>query len=436
MSPLFARLLFACYRLLARAAGPVIRPLLARRARRGKEIPERLPERWGHSDRARPGGSLIWVHAASVGESLAVLPLVTRLHEEMPQATLLMTSTTVTSARLLSERLPRRIIHQFSPLDLPQAVGPFLDRWQPNLAIFVESELWPTQIWALDRRWIPRVLVNARTSSRSYRSWKRWPGLAETLLSGFSLVAAESARSAERLQALGASKVVTTGNLKDSAPPLPAAEAALEALRQALGTRPVWLAASTHPGEECLLFEAHLRIKRQLPDLLTLLVPRHPERGAEIAAAAEALGLTVALRSRGTEPDRQTEVYLADTLGELGLFYRLASIIFVGGSLAPVGGHNPLEPARLSAALLSGPHRDNVAEASQRLEAAGALTSVTDAESLADRVTHYLLHPEAAAAAATAALAVCTEQATALDRTWTALYGILEKAVKVSADGR
>ncbi len=425
MSRIFARFVFAAYRTLGRLAGPAAALLLARRTRRGKEIAERANERWARGLPARPAGDLIWVHAASVGESLAVLPLVERLNQERPDLPLLMTSTTVTSAKLLAKRLPEAVIHQFSPLDLPATVERFLDHWRPDLAIYVESELWPGQLLELDRRAIPRVLVNGRMSKRSYRRWRRWPGMAGALLNGFAVVTAESRRSAQRLSKLGAPKVVATGNLKQAAAPLPADQSELEKLQALIGTRPRWLAASTHAGEERLIFQAHLKMAQHLPGLLTLLVPRHPERGAEIAEIAAEGGLTLARRSLGQEPIGDRSIYLADTLGELGLFYRLAPLVFVGGSLVPIGGHNPLEPARLSAALMAGPHMQNVAEATRRLEEARALKRISDADGLATAALALLSDPPAMAAAGEAAAAVGRAEAEVLDRSWAEIQPLL-----------
>ncbi|MEO1192650.1 MAG: 3-deoxy-D-manno-octulosonic acid transferase [Pseudomonadota bacterium] len=434
MSRLFARFVFSLYRALGRAAGPLVRVLLRRRVTRGKELEDRLPERWGYSALPRPDKPLIWVHAASVGESLAILPLVQALHERAPGCQVLMTSTTVTSAKLLDQRLPDGVIHRFSPLDLPRAIERFLDHWRPALAIYVESELWPTQLRALDQRAIPRLLVNGRMSSRSYRGWRRYPGLAPELLEGFRLVAAEGQRSAERLRALGAQNVSAVGNLKQAAQPLPADPTHLAALEDAVAGRPLWLAASTHPGEDEQVFAAHAHLKEALPDLLTLLVPRHPVRGAEIAALAQAAGLVVARRSLDQAVTQETEIYIADTLGELGIFYRLAPIVFVGGSLMPVGGHNPLEPARLGCALLAGPHQDNVIEASAALQAAGALQLVRSQTALASAVLAWLQDPAARQAAGTAAESVGTAQAAVLEDCWQLLEPFLP-ALEPPGDG-
>ncbi len=440
MSRLLARLVFGSYRLAGGPVTPLLKVLLARRLRRGKELPERVEERWGRSALTRPEGSLVWVHAASVGESLAVLPLVEALHRERQDLALMMTSTTVTSARLLAERLPAGVLHQFSPLDVSGAVERFLDHWRPDLAIFVESELWPTQLFALDRRGIPRALVNGRMSSRSYRGWKRWPGLAEALLGGFRVITAESARSAERLAALGrphpgGPQVIATGSLKDAAAPLPAKEQDLSTLGDALAGRPRWLAASTHPGEEEEVLEAHRALAATLPGLVTLLAPRHPERGDEVARMVRDSGLVLAQRSRGEPLGPATEVYLADTLGEMGLLYRLAPLVFVGGSLVPVGGHNPLEAARLSAALLAGPNRDNVVDSSRRLEEAGALVTVADGAALAAAAAPLLSDPAALAAAGAKAAAVAGENAAVLERNLAVLLPLLPAGDRAPVQG-
>ncbi len=425
MSRPFARMIFGLYQLAGRLAQPLLALLLARRVKRGKELPERLQERWGKSALKPDGRPLVWVHAASVGESLAVLPLVQALDREHPELQVVMTSTTVTSARLLAQRLPAGVLHQFSPLDVPAAVERFLDLWRPGLAIYVESELWPTQLDALDCRGIARVLVNGRMSSRSFKSWRRWPGLAQALLGGFRLVTAESRRSAERLAALGAQNVIATGSLKDAAPPLPADPESLQALKTAIATRPCWLAASTHPGEEEQVFAVQTALRTALPGLVTLLAPRHPERGSELARLGRAAGLTLAQRSSGEALTAETEVYLADTLGEMGLLYRLAPLVFVGGSLVPMGGHNPLEAARLGAALLAGPHRDNVLESSSRLEEAGALATVADGAALQQAVLRLLSHPAALSEAGTSASAVARENAKVLEQNLEALAPFL-----------
>jgi 3-deoxy-D-manno-octulosonic-acid transferase len=363
----------------AAAAAPLLRPYLRRRAERGKEIAARRAERQGEGAN-RPPGRLLWLHAASVGETLSLLPLLEALAERAPDLRMLVTTGTVTSAALLAQRLPPalapRVEHRFAPLDVPRWVDRFLSGWRPDAGALVESELWPNLIRAARRRRIPLALVNARLSERSARRWKRWaPGLARELLSSVSPVLAQTPADAARLGALGAPLALCLGNLKDAAAPLPVDADELGRLRAVLAGRPVFLAASTHPGEEATALDAHRRlVATRFPDLLTVIAPRHAHRGP--AVAAEAKGLAVARRAAGETPGPETAVYVADTMGELGLFYRLASLCLVGGSLVPHGGQNPLEPARLGCPILLGPHTANFAEAVARLLAAGGALRV------------------------------------------------------------
>lgn len=423
-----AEALLAAYRGTARLATPAVWLLLRRRVRRGKEDPARLSERWGYGAQPRPAGPLLWMHAASVGESLAVLPLIEAIQRERPELTILMTSGTVTSARLLAERLPPGVIHQFAPLDLPQVVARFLKHWRPDLTLFVESELWPGMLRALRRRKVPLALVNARMSERSYRGWRRFGLLARRLLGGIALILAESPPSAERFRKLGAPLVSTPGNLKAAAAPLAADPERLSALRTVLGQRPCWVAASTHPGEEAIVLAAHRNLALGHPGVLTVVVPRHPERGRAVAEMAQASGLPVAQRSRGALPNAETAVYVADTLGELGLFYRVAQAVFVGGSLVPKGGQNLLEPARLGRALLAGPHTENFATVAEQLTRAGALLRVEDAESLARTVGQLLSDGTRRGAVERAAEGAARTEARVLEQTLEALRPLLSAA--------
>lgn len=362
------------WRCAASLAAPLLPLYLRRRAARGKEIAARLPERRG-AHAARPPGPLLWLHAASVGETLSVLPVLEALAARAPRLTILLTTGTVTGAALLDQRLPAglraRVLHRFVPLDVPRWVARFLDGWRPDAGAIVESELWPNLIAAARARRIPLALVNGRFSARSARRWRHAVGLGREVMEGFTLVLAQSSDDAGRFAALGARAVHAPGNLKDAAAPLPAAPEALAALRDAIGGRPVLLGASTHPGEEAILLAAHRLLAEEFPGLLTLLAPRHPERGPALAALAAEHALPVARRAAGELPGPDTAVYVADTLGELGLFYRLASVGLVGGSLVPHGGQNPLEPARLGCPILLGPWTANFAEPVGRLLAAG-----------------------------------------------------------------
>ena len=419
----------ALYRLATRLGGPLFELALQRRARQAREDPARLAERRGRASAPRPAGALVWLHAASVGEALAVLPLLDALLGARPALQALLTTGTVTSARLMAERLPPRARHQFVPLDRPAAWRAFLDHWQPQLALLVESELWPNLILESRRRGVPLALINARISARSQRRWQRLPKVAAELLSALELCLAQSETDRERFGALGAPAVVATGNLKSVAAPLPAPAAALAALQDRIGARPVWLAASSHPSEDQLLLDAHRILLRDRTDLLTIVAPRHPERGAALAAWLRDQGVTVACRSLGALPDRACTLYLADTLGELGLFYRLAMVAFVGKSLVAGGGQNPLEAARLGCPVLFGPHMTNFAEAAAALLRAGAAREVADGGALAAAVAGLLADPAARARMAERALAAAAGEADVLRATLAALAPLLERTL-------
>ena len=382
------------WRVGAGLAAPALRLHLRLRARQGKEEAARLGEREGYGA-ARPPGPLFWFHAASVGESLALPPLLEAMAERHQQLNFLVTTGTVTSAALLPSRLPPqlagRVQHRYVPLDVPRWWARFLDGWRPDAAALVESELWPNLLAALAVRRVPVSLVNGRLSRRSAERWSRFaPGLARRLLGSLALTLPRSREDAERLLALGAGRIGPVADLKRAAAPLPADPATLAALREAVGDRPVLLAASIHPGEDAQLLEAHARIG--LPGLLTILAPRHPDRGAALAALSGG-----GRRAAGELPDGRP-FYVADTMGELGLFYRLAGVAFIGGSLVAHGGQNPLEAARLLCPALIGPHHANFAEPCAELGAAGALKVVPDAAALAEAARVVLTDPGAAAA--------------------------------------
>lgn len=385
-------LLAASYGMFGNAASGFLRLLLAKRVLRGKEILVRLPEREGFSLLARPDGKLVWFHAASVGETLSVLPVIAML---AGRANVLLTTGTATSAALAAERLPAHALHQFTPLDVPAWVQRFVDHWRPDLAVFVESEIWPTTLRLLDGAKIPRLLINASMSDRSARNWRLAGGFIRELLLGFKAIHVQSAQDAVNLAKLGASNLLEWGNLKFAAPALPVDEAELAAMRSKI-PGPNWLAASTHPGEEEIIIAAHRLLLNSWPDLTTVIVPRHPARGGEIAALAG--GLPVARRSENAPP-APGGVYIADTLGELGLFYRLAPFALVGGSLVAIGGHNITEAARLGIAVLCGPHTKEIAELVQRMREFDALVEVSDTETLAAAVQAFLADPGRARAA-------------------------------------
>jgi len=393
------------------------RRILARRLERGKESPDRVAEREGVASLPRPAGRLIWFHAASVGESLSLLEVIRRLGSHEPGLSFLLTTGTVTSAEILSARLPDRCIHQFVPLDIRPFVRRFLDHWRPDLAVWTESEFWPALILDTHARGTPLLLVNARLSARSARRWRWLPGAARRILGCFAGVQAQDASTARALRALGLprERLAVTGTLKEGMPPLPCDEAERARLAALVEGRPVWLAASTHDGEEAIAAQAHAIAARTVLRLLLIVVPRHPERGPAIAAALSDTGVSVARREPGEDPGPETAIYVADTLGELGLWYRLAPTSFIGGSLVDHGGHNPFEPAGLGSAILHGPHVGNFADIYARLDAAGAARQVTDAASLAAAVTD-LTRPDLRAPMAYAAWEVTSSGADAADK--------------------
>ena len=384
--------MLSAYRLATLAATPLASPLLSYRLRRGKEHPARLCERRGQTQIARPPGALVWVHGASVGELTAAIPLIERIKARgFP---LLVTSGTVTSASIARQRLPQGVIHQFIPLDAPGFVSRFLDHWRPSLALFVESDLWPNLILASAARGTPLILINGRLSDRSFRRWQRVPRLIEALLQKFDLCLVRSEEDANRFSELGAPRLSVVGNLKLDVPPLPVDDSRLAELTEAVAARALLAAASTHSGEEEVIVKVHRRLKASFPGLLTIIAPRHPQRGPEIAGLVEAAGLSAALRSTGKLPTAATEVYVCDTVGELGMIYRLAPIVFMGGSLVAHGGQNPIEAIKLGAAILHGPFISNFAEIYVSLDGAGGAELVADAAGLIQRAGAWLKNPD------------------------------------------
>jgi 3-deoxy-D-manno-octulosonic-acid transferase len=371
------------YGVVTGLAEPLATGGLKSRARRGKEDPRRLAERLGHASAARPAGRLAWVHGASVGESLSLLPLIEALRARRPDAAVLVTSGTRTSADLLAKRLPKGVIHQYLPVDAPGAVARFMRHWRPNLGVFVESELWPNLLLAAQGRGVRMALLSAKLSDKSYANWKRTPKAALALLSGFELILAQDARSANRFESLGAS-VSGTADLKFGADPLPADAGALEALKAEIGQRPILLAASTHPGEDPAILRRFAAVAGLGPGSpLLAIVPRHPERGAAVAASAENQGFATGRQGAGHRPNAETQVFVADAMGELGLWFRLARFALIGGSLVDgVGGHNPLEAARLGCAIATGPYVANWASAYRTLETVEGVLGVNTGEAM------------------------------------------------------
>lgn len=375
------------YQGLTRIAKPYMNHLLQTRVKKGKEDETRLDERKGRASLPRPGGSLVWVHAASVGEAQSALILINRLLERYKDARIMVTTGTKTSAELMVDRLPKQAFHQFYPLDHPEWVQRFLDHWRPDAVLWLESELWPNMLLDIQARDIPCVLLNARLSQSSFRSWKRLKRGALVLLSTFDRILTQNEAERHRFEALGAQNVVTAGNIKFSARPLACDDLELQLMKALIGSRPVWLYASSHAGEEAMAARVHERLKNAYPDLLTMIVPRHPERRDEIAKTLSPFGLEIVFRGEDKEkPQKDTDIYVADTLGELGLFYRLTSIALIGRSFSDDGGggHNPIEAGQLHCAVLSGPNVQNLQQIFDEMEKAQGCLRLKDEQGLID----------------------------------------------------
>jgi 3-deoxy-D-manno-octulosonic-acid transferase len=411
------------WRWLGIAVTPFAPLLLRERAARGKEDRARMGERLGVPSVPRPDGRLVWIHGASVGESLAALPLIEKLLAE--SIAVLVTSGTVTSAVMMQARLPKGAIHQYVPLDTPRAANRFLDHWRPSAGLFVESDLWPNLLLEARRRGVKLALINARISERSAAGWRRVPRTARTLLSAFDTILAQDEDFAARFRALGARDVSVAGSLKADAPPLSCEATALAAMKDAIGARPLLLAAQTHPGEDETILPAHDALRARFPDLLTVIVPRHVERGPDIAMLC---GSRVCARRAAGEPIApDTAIYIADTMNELGLFYRLSSFCFLGGTLAPMQGHNPLEPAVLNCAILAGPSRANSAQAFEAVLGAQGFGSVHTSGDIAREAGRLLSDPQVARDAGLAAARGAASLSGAVEKTIAMLNRLLSQ---------
>jgi len=390
--------MLSVYQSLTRLGKPALRWVLDSRLRRGKEDASRIAERMGQPGVPRPPGPLVWFHAASVGEAQSTLILVEALLSCRKDLHVLITSGTVTSAKLMSTRLPPRAIHQYYPLDHPDWVAAFLDHWKPDAVLWMESELWPNMLSAIRERKISAALMNARMSRRSYRRWKKLRKSAGELLATFELFLAQTEEDAGYFHRLGAVNVRVRDNLKYSAAPLPYDTFDMVQLKAALQGRPFWLYASSHEGEEELAARLHLALREQFPDLATIIAPRHPERRDAIVAALSPFGLRT--KMRGIEkhlPTADDDIYLADTLGELGLFYSLSPLACIGRSFSKDGGggHNPIEAAQLGCAVLYGPHVQNLAQIYKDMTHAEAALCVRGEDEFALTLARLLTDPVA-----------------------------------------
>lgn len=401
--------------------------VLEKRLASGKEDPNRISERRGEPGLPRDDGTLIWFHAASVGESLSLLTLIERIEEEFPDVHVLITTGTRTSADLIKARLPFSAVHQLVPVDARPFVRKFLDHWRPDIAIWTESELWPALISETARRDTRMLLLNARMSERSHDKWRWLPGIARAVLGSFDHIFVQDETTARHLRRLGAQrhKIEVSGSIKESGGALPHDEEERAHLAEKFKTRPVWLAASTHRGEEEAIAAAHRIALRSSHRLLLIIAPRHPERAPQIVQSLRNDGWNVCMRSEGKEPDPATQIYIADTLGEMGLWYRLAPVTFLGGSLVPIGGHNPYEPAALGSAILHGPHTNSAEAIYDQLDDAGAARKVKNADALAKTVVE-LLEPNKAALMAHAAWEVTSNGAGAAEKAFTKIADFID----------
>ena len=415
MIPLFL------YRLGFIIALPFFVLLFLVRRLKGKENKERFCERLGYPKMPRPEGKLIWMHGASVGECLSMLPLINKLLEMDQTLHIMVTSGTVTSADLMAKRLPERAFHQFIPIDSPWGACHFVRHFHADAVLWFESDFWPNLLASIHAAKIPLVLLNGRISDKSFARWQKHLWFIKPLLQKFSLTLGQSPENARRLGALGSSAIDCVGNIKYAAPPSPYDMGELDLLRSAIGERPCWCGASTHDNEEEKMATVHEKIKKDFPNLLTICVPRHPHRADAIEKMFIKHGFKVARRSRKEEITPETDIYLADTIGEMGLLYRLAPIVFVGGSLVPFGGQNMLEPMSLSRAVIIGPHAFNFKEIVQSGKESQALLEVQNEEELASTITLLLKDGGRQSALAQNAYRVATSEMAVLDRVYECL---------------
>lgn len=375
------------YKALTGAISPVLPILLRQRVKKGKEDENRLQEREGFPSKRRPEGPLIWMHGASIGESQVLLLLFDALKAEAPGLQAVITTQTITSAELIARKSPDGLIHQMAPIDTPFATERFLKHWQPDLAIFAEGDIWPNMLTKLDKKSVPRLLVNARMTEKSFNGWMRFQTLAKTLFGGFAAIYAANQKTGDWLKRFTRNRARFTGNIKHAAPALFADDAELSSLNAKIGRRNVIAAISTHPGEEELVKAAIDRLSERLPERpLLILAPRHPERGPDIAALFGSDHGPVYLRSRNEEPNGDENTWICDTLGEIGLWMRLSDVVFIGGGLEGIGihGHNPIEALKLERHVISFPDVSNFKQEFADMVAAEAASLVTGADELAD----------------------------------------------------
>lgn len=406
------------YQIITVLAAPLIRLYLFKRKTKGKEDKARFKERLGYASQQRQTGHLVWVHAASAGESISVLPLIEKISTAYPNSNFLITTGTVNSAKVVANMLPKRTAHQYVPVDILPCVRRFLNYWRPDIALFVESEIWPNLI-TQTAKYCPLFMVNGRVSKKSFENWQKYGNFSQQVFSSFTKCFVQSDGDANYIKALGAVDVKNVGNIKYDAQPLPYDAQKMEELNTMIKGRKLWLAASTHKehgeAEEVMAAEIHKEIKKQYPDLLTIIAPRHPARKSEILSELVPLGVNVAVRSDGQKIMPKTDIYLADTMGELGLFYRLANVVFIGGSLVARGGHNPLEPARLGCSIIVGKYTFNFTEINSEFMEKNAMMVAESTNALKTEILDLFENQEKATRLSSAALKLVQEKTGILD---------------------
>ena len=425
--------LLTAYRALSNALRPAFHLVHWQRGRSGKEIIARKGERFGRTSCPRPSGILIWIHAASVGETTSVLPLIEKL--AMDGNRILLTTVTVTSSEIAEKRLPEGCIHQFATYDCARYVNRFLDHWKPDLAMVVESEIWPCMFSEVCGRKIPFVMLNGRLSATSARNWSILSKTSSYIFNCLDLVLAQSRTDAVRLQSLGCQRVETPGNLKFDASEPTADQSVVEKTVGQIADRPVWLAALTHPGEEDIVLQAHRELAGEFPNLLLVLVPRHPARADDVAELVQQSGFNLARRSCNDQIAADVDVFLGDTLGEMGLFYRLAPVAFLGGSFNEAGGHNPVEAALLGSALVTGPKVANARAIYKGLWEQNAAASVERSEDLSKHIADLLRNPKEAQMQADRAADLVRAGRGAVDRTLELIAPFLNGSAKSGYPG-
>ena len=416
------------YNTLVRTLYPiVIRRYIEKRKKIGKEDVKRFNERVGRPTKPRPAGRLIWLHGASVGESISMLPLINRLLEIYTDAHVMVTTGTTTSAEVMAKRLPERAFHQYLPIDNPVFAARFIRHWQPTIAIWFESEFWPGMLSTIKRRNIPLILINGRISNKSFKRWQQFDFVIKEILDCFTACLGQSEEDAYRLRALGAKDAMCLGNLKYAGLPIPVDEEKKKEIQDEIGERPVWLVSSTHSDEEAKIGRYLKELSAKHEGLLTIIAPRHPTRGVEIRdILQDKYQLKTALRSANEKIQPETEVYIADTIGEMGIWYELCPIVFIGGSLIPHGGQNFMEPSRCRDAVIVGPHMHNFTDAMNRAKRADGIIQVDETVDLIDMVDQLLSNKELLEAKRSLAYNWATSEAKVLDGIAEKIQGYME----------